>query len=196
MMAAPMRAREVLAAQLDGSCALIAEHAEAAAGRWVERPVADTSMPGFVLWHCARIVDWGVNAVVRRRSELAASDQWRERVRFDLGHGPGLTRAEADEAALTVPAGTVIAYARALRAQTAAWIADVADEDMDQLVDMRAACSVHPRYLTDAAWAEVENLDGVRAGQFLARPCVSHIRVHIGEVETLLTVLRSESPSG
>lgn len=196
MIAPPMRARDLLAAQLDGSCALVAEHAEAAAGWWTERPVADTSMPGFVLWHCARIVDWGVNAVVRRRSELAAADQWREPMRFDLGHGPGLTRAEADEAALTVTSTTVIEYTAALRELTAEWIAGVADEDLDQLVDMRAACSVHLRYLTDAAWAEVENLDRVPVGQFLARPCASHIRVHIGEVETLLTVLRAEGPSG
>ena len=42
MIAPPMRARDLLAAQLDGSCALVAEHAEAAAGWWAERPVAET----------------------------------------------------------------------------------------------------------------------------------------------------------
>lgn len=191
-----MHARDLLAAQLDGSCGLIAERTDAAAASWTERPVSDTSMPGFALWHCARIVDWGVNAVVRTQPELAAADPWRERMRFDLGHGPGLARAEADEAALVVSAETVTAYVAELRSQVGAWIATVSDDDLERRIDMRTACAVHPRYLTDAAWAEVENLDGLPCWQILARPCISHVRVHIGEVDTLLTVLRAEGAAG
>lgn len=153
-------------------------------------------MPGFALWHCARIVDWGVNAVVRTQPELAAADPWRERMRFDLGHGPGLTRAEADEAALAVSAETITAYVAELRSQVGSWIATVSDDDLERRIDLRTACAVHPRYLTDAAWAEVENLEGLPSWQILARPCISHVRVHIGEVDTLLTVLRAGGAAG
>ena len=191
-----MHARDLLAAQLDGSCGLIAERADAAAAYWTDRRVSDTSMPGFVLWHCARIVDWGINAVVRTQPELAAADPWRERMRFDLGHGPGLTRADADEAALAVSAETVTAYVAELRSEIGAWIAAVSDDELERPIDLRKACAVHPRYLTDAAWAEVKNLDGVPSWQILAYPCISHIRAHIGEVDTLLTVLRAEGAAG
>ena len=196
MMAAPMLAHELLAAQIDGSLALIDEDTQSAAPYWSERAASGTSMPGFVMWHCARIMDWGVNAVVRSTTELASSDPWRERLRFDLGHGVGLSSEDADAAALSVSPVDLTAYVAELRAHVTAWIHDASEADLDRIVDVRSACETNPRYITDAAWAEVENLDGVRRWQFLARPCVSHIRVHIGEVETLLTVLRAEGAAG
>ena len=196
MMAASMVGHELLAAQVEGSFALIDEYARSAVPHWTERPVADTSMPGFVLWHCARIMDWGVNAVVRRTSELAASDPWRELIRFDLGHGVGLTHEDADAAALSVSPVDLTVYLADLRAQVTGWIENASDADLDRVVDLRTACETNPRYVTDSAWAEVENLDGVHSWQFLARPCVSHIRVHIGEVGALLTVLRADGPAG
>ena len=88
------------------------------------------------------------------------------------------------------------AYVAELRSHVGGWIDDASDADLGRTVDVRRACETNPRYLTDAAWAEVENLDGVQRWQFLVRPCVGHIRVHIGEVGTLLTVLRAEGPSG
>lgn len=196
MMGAPMVGHELLTVQVEGSFALIGEYTQSATPYWSERPVSGTSMPGFVMWHCARIMDWGVNAVVRGTTELAASDAWRERVRFDLGHGVGLSSEDADDAALSVSPVDVSAYVAELRSEVHDWIGDASEADLGRAVDLRRACETNPRYITDSAWAEVENLDGVSSWQFLARPCVSHIRVHIGEVGTLLTVLRAEGPSG
>lgn len=189
MIAVEMLGHELLAMQIDGSFALIDEHVQRAAPHWTERPVTSTSMPGFVLWHCARIMDWGVNAVVRGEAELADSDQWRERVRFDLGHGAGLTRTDAEDAALSVSPVDLTAYVAELRSLTTAWIGGAAEADLDRTVDMRSVSATNPMYTTDAAWDEVRNLDGVQCWQFLARPCIGHIRIHIGEVGALLTVL-------
>src|SRR3989442_11155293 len=44
--------------------------------------------------------------------------------------------------------------------------------------------------------AELEHLDGIPKWQFLARPCVSHTRVHYGEVTTQLEVIRAAAPAG
>ena len=171
--------------QLRGSFDLIAEHAGDAAAVWDQKARPGVSMPGFVLWHCARIIDWGVHTVVRRVPEVAAGDDWRERIRYTLGHGAGLSTAEAEQLAKTVTPDDVIAYVQALRRPVLDWVARITDDELDEAIDMRAVNATHPRYITDMAWAEVKNLDGVQAWQILARPCISHVRIHIGEVETL-----------
>jgi len=76
-----------------------------------------------------------LNTVVRGEPELAASPEWRERLRYEMGHGAGLTDAEADEVAESVQQADVVTYAAAL-----------------------------------------------------LQPCVNHIRMHIGELETLVRV--------
>jgi hypothetical protein len=175
--------------QLLGSCTLVAEHASPAEPRWTARAFEGASRPGFVLWHCARIIDWGVHTVVRGVPEVGSQPQWRDRVRYDMGHGAGLTDQEADGVAAAVSATDVVEYANALRDAIASWLDTVDDADLDRVPDLRGRNQSHPRYLTPAAWEEIESLEGVPAWQVLARPCVAHIRVHAGELETLAQLL-------
>lgn len=191
-----MRGTDILAMQVRGSCDLVAQHAQASADCWTERVIAGTSLPGFILWHCARIVDWGVNTVVRGVPELASSDEWCERLRYDLGHGAGVSDTDADLAAHSVQPEDVAAYATALGDQVDRWFAGVAGFELDRLVDIRTADTVHPLYATPAAWAEVESLDARPAWQILVRPCAGHVRAHIGELQTLLTAIRGATAAG
>ena len=188
-----MRATDVLAMQLQGSCDLITEHASSAAPHWAERALAAASLPGFVVWHCARVLDWAVNAVVRGEPEVAAAEQWRERIGYARGHGAGLTLSEADAAAMAVSSDDVAAYTSDVRACIDGWLPTIDDAALDSAVDMRAACAANPRYCTPAAWAEVENLDQRPAWQILARPAAGHIRVHMGELDVLLALLSDRS---
>lgn len=180
-----MQATDLLGMQLRGSCDLVVSHTQSSADCWDRRAFAGTSRPGFIVWHCARIIDWGVHTVVRGVPEVAARAEWRDRVRYGVGHGVGITEAEADAVAATVSADDVAAYATELRDVITAWIAGAGDDELDRVPDLRAVNQQHPRYATPEAWQEVEGLAGIPAWQFLARPCVSHIRVHIGELETL-----------
>jgi hypothetical protein len=70
-----MRGVDVLKMQLLGSCSLVAEHAKAAEPHWTAHAFDGASLPGFVLWHCARIIDWGVHAVVQGVPELGRGEQ-------------------------------------------------------------------------------------------------------------------------
>ena len=184
-----MRGVDLLRMQLLGSCNLVAEHALPAEPRWTARAFDGASRPGFVLWHCARIIDWGVHTVVRDVPELGSAPQWRDRVRYDMGHGAGLTDEEADSVAAAVGAADIVDYASALRQTIAGWLDTVDDADLDAIPDLRARNAVHPRYVTPEAWQEIEGLEGLPAWQVLARPCGAHIRVHIGELETLAQLL-------
>lgn len=191
-----MRGVDVLAMQLRGSCELIVTRSRDAGDWWDRRALPETSRPGFILWHCARIVDWGVNTVVRGVAEVAAAEEWRDRVRHDLGHGAGLSDAEADSVAASVGPEDLAAYAEVLTADVGGWIGDLDDAALDAVPDLRAACATHPRYATASAWDEVEGLAGLPAWQVLARPCINHIRVHIGEFDTLVDALRRGLDAG
>jgi hypothetical protein len=108
-----------------------------------------------------------------------------------MGHGAGLTDAEADDVAATVRPGDVVEYTTQLRDAISAWLDTVDDAELDRVPDLRARSAHHQRYLTPEAWQEIESLEGVPAWQVLARPCVAHIRVHTGELQTLAQLLQS-----
>jgi hypothetical protein len=192
-----MRGTDLLAMQLKGSCDLVASNARDAEDCWLQRALPGTSRPGFVLWHCARIIDWGVHTVVRDVPEIGAAPEWRERIRYDLGHGAGLSPHQADEATETVGAADVAAYAEILSAIVLGWLDGVSDGDLDHVPEIRrASAAANALYVTPAAWAEVESLEGLPAWQVLARPCAAHIRVHIGEFQVLRDALRSGATAG
>ena len=108
-----------------------------------------------------------------------------------MGHGAGLTDAEADEVAATVAPGDVVEYAHALRGGIEQWMADLVDADLERTIDVRTANQAQARYSTPAAWEEVKHLDGAQAWQLLIRPCGGHIRMHMGELETLARLIQS-----
>jgi hypothetical protein len=183
---------DILTMQLVGSCKLVAKQADEAEPYWKQRAFAKASLPGFVAWHCARIIDWGVHTVVRNVAELASEPQWCDRLRYEMGHGAGLSDADADDIAGTVRPHDVIEYASALRDGIVSWLDATDGVELDQVPDLRARNQEHPLYLTPSAWEEIKGLEGIPAWQLLARPCISHIRVHSGEVETLTQLLRSQ----
>src|SRR5207253_7865356 len=80
-----MNAVDVLRVQLRGACDLVAEHAGSVEPVWLERASPATSLPGFIVWHCARIIDWGVNTCVRDAPEVAAESPLREKLPYGLG---------------------------------------------------------------------------------------------------------------
>lgn len=185
-----MKGLDLLSMQLRGSCTLVVEAAESAEDHWTERAFPGASLPGFIVWHSARIIDWGVNTVVRGENELAASMQWSDKLRFEMGHGAGLSDAEADDVAASVRPDDVAAYATGLLGVVTQWFESLTDTDLDVVPDLRARNQNHARYAAPQAWAEIKTLADIPAWQVLARPCVSHVRMHMGELDVLLQQLR------
>ena len=60
---------------------------------------------------------------------------------------------------------------------------------------MKGRHAAKPEYMAPAVWAEVEDLHGKPGWQFLARPSMSHIRVHYGELTSQLETLRTAPSS-
>lgn len=187
-----MDAKGLLQFQVNGSFKLLTEISEGASdAEWKARPFPTANMIGFTIWHCARTIDWAVNCVMRGSPELADKAEWRDvRVPHAM-FGAGASREAADAVARDVPRTRVSAYIDALRQDTVAWLAAVSNEDLSPAVDLEARQVAKPEYMAPHVWEEIEDLNGIPGWQFLARPSVSHIRVHYGEATALLGALRT-----
>jgi hypothetical protein len=191
-----MDAKGLLQFQMNGSFGLLAELADGASDEeWKARPFPAANLVGFTVWHGARIIDWAVNCVMRGAPELADQAEWQDVGVAKAWFGAGASREAADEVARSVPRTRVSTYLGALRENSIGWLAAVSNDELSKPVDLRARHAGRRDYMTPAVWEEIEDLDGIPGWQFLARPCISHIRVHYGEVASQLEALRAARPS-
>ena len=191
-----MDAKGLLQFQLTGSFNLMISVAEEATDvEWRSRSFPAANLVGFTVWHGARTIDWAVNCVMRGAIELADQNEWQDMKVEGALFGAGVTRTTADMVVDCVERTRVAAYLKALRQETLAWLGDLRDEDLAATVDLKQRHAAKPEYMAPAVWAEVENLHGIPGWQFLSRPCMSHIRVHYGELSTQLEALRAAPPA-
>ena len=187
-----MDVKALLQIQLNGSFNLLTEMLEGMTDEeWRSRPFPGANLVGFTVWHCARTIDWAVNCVLRGSAELADLAEWREVRVAEAGFGAGASREAADSVAREVARTRVLEYMNAIRPEALSWFAAVSTDELSTQTDLRAAHAEKAEYMAPPVWAELNDLDGIPKWQFLARPCVSHIRVHYGEVKSQLEALRA-----
>lgn len=188
----PPGIKPLLRFQLNGSFNVLKEVASKATDdEWTSRPFAGANLIGFTVWHAARSIDWAVNCILRDQPELVEGAEWRDLGRPDAFFGAGATREAADNVARTVPRQRVIDYLAAMGPDTLAWLDSTPQEWLDRPVDLKSNRARERGYAGDPVWPEIEDLNGIPRWQLLARPCVSHIRVHYGELTSQLESLRA-----
>lgn len=189
-----MDVKPLLQFQLNGSFNLLGELAEGASDEeWRSRAHPDANLVGFTVWHCARTIDWAINAVLRGSSELVEDAGWSRVCAPAARFGAGASKAEADAVANEVSREGTVAYLTALKAAALDWLSSTPAEDLDRPIDLKARLVGHPEYLGAEVWEEIADLDGIPSWQFLARPAISHIRVHYGEVRAQLEAMRASA---
>jgi len=187
-----MDAKGLLQFQVNGSFGLLTELADNASDEeWRARSFPAANLVGFTVWHGARTIDWAVNCVMRGAPELADEAEWRDVAVAKAWFGAGASPEAAEAVAHDVPRSRVSAYLGALREGSIAWLEAVSNYQLSTPVDLKARHAGKPEYMSPAVWEEIEDLDGIPGWQFMARPCVSHIRVHYGEVTSQLGALRA-----
>ena len=185
-----MNGTDVLRVLLSGSFSLVDARLEAVTdAEWRERVLRGTSKPGFILWHCARILDWTVCCAIQGAPEVADAPPWRDRFPGDALYGAGIPGSVADRIPEDVSSAEVAPYLGEVRDAALAWFDRQSEETLDAVPAMRDHQASHPGYLDPAVWAEVEDLNGLPAWQLLVRPCGAHIRRHMGEYDLLLGVM-------
>ena len=187
-----MRGTDVLGTLLKGSFGMLEERArEAREDEWRTRAAPGTNKPGFILWHCARILDWTVNLAVLGVPEVAASAKWAGRFAPEAGAGFGITQEVADRVADRVSASEVAEYLADVQAGALDWFGRQTDDSLDVVPPMKANQRLQPLYLEPQVWAEISDLDGLATWQLLMRPAGAHIRRHVGEYDLLVELLRA-----
>lgn len=177
---------------LKGSFAMLDERLQDVRDdEWRSRAVPGTNKPGFILWHCARIIDWTVCSAIQGVPEAADAAPWLERFRLHAGAGFGIPLELADEVAESTSAQEVSGYLADVRAAAMSWFGAQTDESLDAVPPMRTNQERHPFYLEPPVWAEISDLDGLPAWQLVLRPAGVHIRRHMGEYDLLLGAVRS-----
>jgi DinB family protein len=191
-----MTGKDVLQMQLNGSFNLVRDRLESMSDEeWTTRGIAGSNKLGFTLWHAARIIDWGVHCAIQGVPEVADRPEFEALRGNELAYGAGITAAEADQVADSISRDEVRAYLAALQPAALGWLGQQGDTDLDRVPDFKAHQEVKARYLTPPVWAEVSDFVGVPVWHILARPCISHIRVHTGEVDMLLQAIRAKTPA-
>lgn len=99
---------------------------------------------------------------------------------------------QAESIAAAVGAGVLAAYNDAVRAEALPWLAELNDSELDRVPDFRAQ-QERGGYARPEVWQEIADLEGLPVGIFLLRPCVSHVRVHLGEIDLLLQLANQGS---
>ena len=188
--------KPILEFQVNGSFNILKQTIEGMTDEeWTSRPYPSANLVGFTAWHSLRTIDWAINTAIRGVPEMAADPEWRDVKPDGAYFGAGVSKEEADAIARKVSRSLMTGYLEALRAQAMSWLRALPSDDLDQPVDLKSAGGPEADHHQSVVWAEVEDLDGIPTWQFLARPCVSHIRVHYGEMTSQLEAMRASAPA-
>ena len=189
-----MTGKDILQMELTGSFNVLQERLETVSdAEWGARAIPEGNMLGFTLWHSARILDWGVHCAIQGIPEVAERPEWRRLLASEAAYGAGIPAELADRVARSVSREDVKGYLGAVRLSSLAWLKGVSDDDLDRAPDLYEHQKANPRYVEPPVWAEVSSLAGLPAWHILARPCIMHIRLHLGEINLTLQAVRSRA---
>jgi hypothetical protein len=187
-----MKGTDILRFQLNGSLNLVGERLQAVSdGEWDQRALPNTNKLGFTLWHCARIVDWTIHSAMQGSAEVADREPWSSLFPAEAYYGAGISATTADSVTARVTRADAARYLSEVREAALHWLDGQSDSSLDAITPLRQRQATRAGYLEPSVWAEVESLDNLPAWQVLARPAVAHVRVHMGEYDTLLNALRA-----
>ncbi len=185
---------DVLRVLLSGSFGMVQERLNAISDQeWNQRAFPSTSKPGFILWHCARILDWTIHSAIQGIAEVADSSTWQGRFAREACYGAGIADSLADEVTASTSRTEVAAYLRDVRAAVMDWFAKQTESSLDAAPPLKTNQANRAGYLDPNIWAEVEDLDGLPGSELLLRPAGAHIRRHMGEYDVLVGAMRSRT---
>jgi hypothetical protein len=187
-----MTDKDVLEFMLGASFNLLQEHVQAVTEEeWTARALPEGNPLGFILWHATRTIDWGIHCAIQGVPEVVDRQEWRHLLASEAAYGAGVSPQEAERVAQAVARDDVRKYLGAVREASLGWLRDTPSADLDQVPDLLGHQEANRRYLDPPVWGEVSGLAGLPAWKILARPCISHVRVHSGEADLALQVVRA-----
>lgn len=151
---------------------------------WTARILPGMNMPGYILWHVARMPDFIVQTGRRHVPEVITQDRWASCGALTPLFGVSLQ--EADAIARAVKREDVSAYADAVLAEVVAWLDTLSDDDLDTVPHWHAYLEEYPQYNVPA----IVNAPEVPIWASLLEICGLHVRGHLAEVALIKQQVR------
>jgi hypothetical protein len=139
------------------------------------------------LWHVARTEDIGINRMATDGRQVFDDGGWQEKLHLNFRHfGIGMTAAEVTSLSETLDIQTLKQYHQAVGERTldvSTLDAIVTDEHVTQVLTAEGA--VKPERLKSA----FDAYQGNSKGWFLMHMCLTHTYIHIGEMNTIASLM-------
>ncbi|RJQ37056.1 MAG: DinB family protein [Dehalococcoidia bacterium] len=140
---------------------------------WQAGPSANP--PSFILWHLSRVEDRTINHTIRQRPEVWTEGAWHKKL--GLPEDPAVTgfnyTKEQVAAFPLIEPETLLAYQKAVRKETLAYVDGLCESDFD--------CKIATRH-------DEDNLVATLLGR-----TVVHVSQHAGQIDFIKGLLRSRA---
>jgi hypothetical protein len=156
---------------------------------WTARLLPGMNLPGYSLWHAARVPDVDVQTVLRGVPEVIWQARWASRGALTTpGFGLDVTLAEADAIAHGTRPADVSAYADAVLAEVVGWLDTLSDADLDRVTEnWQVHLTGHPEYQVPGL---LEQYTVGPIWEEVLGTCGFHCRGHLTEVALIKQRLR------
>lgn len=156
------------------------------------RPHPRVNSIAWILWHVARAEDVGVNCFVAGRPQLLVTGGWAERMNAPWrSHGSEMSLEEVDELSRRIDLAALQAYCEAVQACTREIAGDLSAIDLNETLEedflRRLMFDEEVAHLNPEGF--VANYLGWSKGKCLFNMGLTHPYQHLGEIETLATLL-------
>jgi hypothetical protein len=158
----------------------------------IARPAPGQNMICYTVWHMPRTLDAHVQTWIRGVPEVVHGEGWSDwKPLKHLGYGVGVSLNEADEIASTVKVPDVLKYADEVHHEITTWLQRLDERDLDQMPEISKHLSPYPEYQTEGLRREAGDLFEQPTWPHLLYPCIGHIQRHLGELEIIKTIIRT-----
>ncbi len=157
-----------------------------------QRPHPRVNSIAWILWHLTRVEDSGLNRFVMDRSQVLDEGDWMRRMNVPWRHNGGeMTLAGVDELSQMVDLPALREYSQAVQVRTHQILADIDQIDLEATLQeshVRKVIVDEGLAYTDPE-GFIQNYTGWSKGKCLMTYGLTHPFQHLGEIETIASLL-------
>lgn len=157
-----------------------------------QRPHARVNSIAWIFWHMTRVEDAGLNRFVTEGVQVLDEEPWMERMNLPWRHNGGeMTFAEVDELSRRVDLSALQAYSQAVQRRTRELVSRLSLDDLAPLMseDHLRKVVIDEGLALRQAEAYIQNYLSWSKGKCLMNFALTHPYQHLGEIETIATLL-------
>ena len=157
-----------------------------------QRPHPRVNSIAWILWHISRVEDAGLNRFVTDGTQVLDQGDWMKAMNLPYRHNGGeMSFAEVDELSQRVDLDGLHAYSRAVQAATRKIVQEIEKVNLSDLLmeEHVRKVAVEEELAFSGQEGMIQNYTGWSKGRCLMTYGLTHNFQHLGEIETIATLL-------